>query len=317
MIRIIAITDDRRIVHLTSLDKLADYNVTWYWADFLAPSPEEVHLLGEGYFHFHPLTIEDCLYYLQRPKMDHYDDVHFLVLHAMMQETMETQEVDLFIGPNYLVSYHVHPRREIERAREKIIQKPHWETHGCLHAAYTVIDELVDEYFPTAQAIEDQIFEFETGLQEQNIQAKLVQVFEIRNKLLKLRKTVVPMRELVYRILQTQRIEDLRQYHLFFTDIYDHLLKLVEIVDSNREMTSDLRDHYMSLSTNRMNTIMKTLTVITVIFMPLTFIAGIYGMNFVNMPELTWHAGYYAVLGVMAVLAVLMYGWFKAKGWFN
>ena len=82
-------------------------------------------------------------------------------------------------------------------------------------------------------------------------------------------------------------------------------------------MTSDLRDHYMSLSTNRMNTIMKTLTVITVIFMPLTFIAGIYGMNFVNMPELTWHAGYYAVLGVMAVLAVLMYGWFKVKGWFN
>ncbi|QHW31624.1 magnesium/cobalt transporter CorA [Paenibacillus rhizovicinus] len=316
MIHILAVTSDHRVVQLSSLDELANHEITWYWADFSAPSPEEAKLLDD-YFHFHPLAIEDCLYYLQRPKMDHYDDVHFLVLHAISQETLEIQEVDLFIGPNYLVSYHQHPRREVERAWEKVLQKPRREKHGCLHAAYVIMDELVDEYFPAAQAIEDQILEFETGPLEQGTQQKLVQVFEIRNKLLKLRKTVVPMRELLYRVLNTQRIEELKHYHHFFTDIYDHLLKLSEIVDSNRDMTSDLRDHYMSLSANRMNTIMKTLTVITVIFMPLTFIAGIYGMNFVNMPELTWHNGYFGVLIVMALLAVGMYAWFKVKGWFD
>ncbi|MBM7568998.1 magnesium/cobalt transporter CorA [Paenibacillus sacheonensis] len=316
MIRILAVTDDHQVLQLSSLGELAGHKVRWYWADFSSPSSEEAKLL-DSYFHFHPLAIEDCLFYLQRPKMDHYDDVHFLVVHAMSQDTLQAQEVDLFIGPNYLVSYHLHPRHELDRAWEKVLHKPHKEAHGCLHAAYTVIDELVDEYFPAAQAIEDQILEFETGPQEQGIQQKLAQVFEIRNKLLKLRKTVVPMRELLYRVLNTQRIEDLRHFHLFFTDIYDHLLKLSEIIDSNREMTSDLRDHYMSLSGNRMNTIMKTLTVITVIFMPLTFIAGIYGMNFSYMPELTWHGGYFGVLFVMAALAVLMYAWFKVKGWFD
>jgi magnesium transporter len=316
MIRILAVTSDQRILQLDSLDDLAKHPVQWYWADFCAPDSGEAKLL-DSYFHFHPLAIEDCLFYLQRPKMDHYGDVHFLVLHALSQDPPGTQEVDLFVGPNYLVSYHMQPRRELESAWEKILNKPHWETHGCIHAAYTVMDELVDEYFPTAQAIEDQILEFETGPLEQGTQQKLVQVFEIRNKLLKLRKTVVPMRELLYRILNTQRIEEMQYYHMFFTDIYDHLLKLGEIVESNRDMTSDLRDHYMSLSANRMNTIMKTLTVITVIFMPLTFIAGIYGMNFNYMPELTWHGGYFGVLVVMGLLAFAMYALFKVKGWFD
>ncbi|SFI74990.1 magnesium transporter [Paenibacillus sp. UNC496MF] len=317
MIRILAATEDKRMVQLSSLDELKDYAVAWFWVDFMAPTQEEAQLLGEGHFRFHPLAIEDCLYYLQRPKLDHYDDVHFLVLHAMSADTLETQEVDLFLGPNYLVSYHKHPRRELLRAWEKVLHKPHWEAHGCIHAAYVVVDELVDEYFPAAQAIEDQILEFATGSNDQGTQQKLAQVFDMRNRLLKLRKTVLPMRELLYRILNTQRIENLNRYQMFFTDVYDHLLKLSEIVESNREMTSDLRDHYMSLSANRMNTIMKTLTVITVIFMPLTFIAGVYGMNFENMPELKWHSGYYGVLVIMGIVALGMFAWFKVKGWFD
>ncbi|WP_219835166.1 magnesium/cobalt transporter CorA [Paenibacillus sp. R14(2021)] len=316
MIKVLAVMNDQRIVRLSSLAEFDRSHVSWFWVDFCSPSSEESKLL-EDVFHFHPLAIEDCLFYLQRPKMDHYDDVHFLVLHAMNETTLETLEVDLFLGPNYLVSYHLKPLPELEHAWEKVSIKPRMEAHGCLHAAYVVMDELVDQYFPAVQAIEDQILEFETGPAEQGIQEKLSDVFEIRNKLLKLRKTIIPMRELLYRVINTQRIPALSHYHLFFTDIYDHLLKLTEMVDANRDMTSDLRDHYMSLSANRMNTIMKTLTVITVIFMPLTFIVGIYGMNFNNMPELTWHFGYYSVLAVMALLAASMYVWFKVKGWFD
>lgn len=306
-------------MQLSSLSELDDpkTHVQWYWVDFCEPTEEESKLLDD-YFQFHPLAIEDCMLYLQRPKMDHYEDVHFLVLHAIDERTLEATEVDLFIGKNFLVSYHHQPHQEIDQAWEKVRHKPHTEAHGNLHAAYAVMDELVDQYFPALQAIEDQLLEFETeGTNEQNFRSNLNHVFDIRNKLLKLRKTFVPMRDLLYRLLNTQRIEAFPHYHLFFTDIYDHLLKLSEMVDSNRDMTSDLRDHYMSINSNRMNEIMKTLTVITVIFMPLTFIAGIYGMNFSNMPELQWHAGYFLVLIVMAVLSVGMYAWFKGKGWFE
>ncbi|AZN39398.1 magnesium/cobalt transporter CorA [Paenibacillus albus] len=319
MMRIMLITKDHRVMQLSSFSELDDpkAHVQWYWVDFCEPTEEESKLLDD-YFHFHPLAIEDCMLYLQRPKMDHYEDVHFLVLHAIDERTLEATEVDLFIGKNFLVSYHQQPHQEVNQAWEKVRHKPHTEAHGNLHAAYAVMDELVDQYFPALQAIEDQLLEFETeGTNEQNFRSNLNHVFDIRNKLLKLRKTFVPMRDLLYRLLNTQRIEALPHYHLFFTDIYDHLLKLAEMVDSNRDMTSDLRDHYMSINSNRMNEIMKTLTVITVIFMPLTFIAGIYGMNFSNMPELQWHAGYFLVLIVMAVLSVGMYAWFKGKGWFE
>jgi magnesium transporter len=121
------------------------------------------------------------------------------------------------------------------------------------------------------------------------------QVFDIRSRLLKLRKTIVPMRDFLYRTLNSERIEGLKALHVYFADVYDHLLKLSEMIDSNREMTSDMRDSYISLSSNRMNTIMKTLTVITTIFMPLTFVAGIYEMNFAYMPELTWRWGYFLI----------------------
>ncbi|BBH22794.1 putative metal ion transporter YfjQ [Paenibacillus baekrokdamisoli] len=318
MIRTLMITKDHQVIENKTLEQLDQAaNIKWFWVDFCQPTAEESKLL-DSHFHFHPLAIEDCLMYLQRPKMDHYEaDVHFLVLHALDQKTLQTDEIDLFIGHNFIVTYHAKPHTEIDQAWKKVLLKPHFEIHGNLHAAYVVMDELVDYYFPTVQAIEDQLLDLETGSHNEVVQDKLSEVFDIRNKLHKLRKTIVPMRDLLYRILNTQRIDGLHKYMPFFTDIHDHLLKLSEIVDSNRDMTSDMRDHYMSLNSNRMNTIMKTLTVITTIFMPLTFIAGLYGMNFKNMPELNWYSGYYIVLGVMALLGVGMFMWFRKKGWFD
>jgi magnesium transporter len=180
------------------------------------------------------------------------------------------------------------------------------------------MDKLVDNYFPTLYFIEDQLNELEAqGENRPNIQKLTQQVYDIRSDLLRLRRTVLPMRDLLYRIINSEKISGFKGQHAYYTDIYDHLLKLSEMIESNREMTADLRDSYDSLRSNRMNSIMKTLTVITTIFMPLTFIAGVYGMNFVNMPELQWHSGYYIVIGVMLVLGLGMYSWFKRKGWFD
>jgi magnesium transporter len=122
---------------------------------------------------------------------------------------------------------------------------------------------------------------------------------------------------LLYRMINSDKIPGVKEQNIYYTDIYDHLLKLTEMIESNREMTADLRDSYNSLRSNRMNSIMKTLTVITTIFMPLTFIAGVYGMNFVNMPELHWAGGYYLIIGVMVTLGLGMYLWFRRKGWFD
>lgn len=125
------------------------------------------------------------------------------------------------------------------------------------------------------------------------------------------------MRDLLYRTINSERIEGVKNHLFYFTDVCDHLLKLSELIESDREITADIRDSYASFNSNRMNSIMKTLTVITTIFMPLTFVAGIYGMNFDNMPELHWQWGYFIVLGLLFSLGFGMYLWFRRKGWFD
>ena len=125
------------------------------------------------------------------------------------------------------------------------------------------------------------------------------------------------MRDLLYRTLNSDRLPGFKEHKIYFSDIHDHLLKLSDMIESSREITSDLRDSYLSINSNRMNTNMMVLTVITSIFIPLTFVAGIYGMNFEYMPELTWKYGYFMALGIMTCIGISMFLWFKRKGWFD
>ncbi|MBO9600580.1 MAG: magnesium/cobalt transporter CorA [Cohnella sp.] len=318
MLRTIAATQDARLLEDVPLERLSDPDVAWYWVDFGSPTEEEIELLS-SHFHFHPLAIEDCMHFLQRPKVDQYDDSHFFVIHGLHPETREAEEVDFFLGPKSIVTFHLNPSREIEEVRQRILH-PEGKAGSADHhfIAYRLIDSLVDNYFPSLYQIEDQLNELEDREESDwSIQELTEEVYRIRAELLRLRRTVIPMRDLLYRIINTDKIPAVTMQLAYFTDIYDHLLKLAEMIDSNREVTADLRDSYDSLRSNRMNSIMKTLTVITTIFMPLTFIAGIYGMNFVHMPELQWQWGYFGVIGVMALLGGSMFFWFKRKGWFD
>jgi magnesium transporter len=295
---------------------LKEFSGQWCWVDFDRPTAAEERLL-ETYFHFHHLAIEDCLHLLQRPKLDHYEDMHFLVLHTLDSDTLHAEELDLFLSENLLVTFHFSFIPELADAMKKWQDTPDAAAKGPFFAAYYVIDKVVDGYFPVIYRIEDELFELEGGRSKGYTKKTMDQVFEIRSELLTLRRTVFPMRDLVYRIFNSERINGLGPYRAYFTDIYDHLLKLSEMLESNRDMTADIRDSYISLNSNRSNEIMKTLTVITTIFMPLTFIAGIYGMNFQAMPELSWRYGYFTVLLGMLVIGAGMYAWFKRKGWFD
>ena len=215
------------------------------------------------------------------------------------------------------MSYHSTELNELDEAWERAkINEKNWDK-GPSYIAHQILDKIVDYFFPAIYKIEDRLNEIDNNVIKKPIHNLMDEIFEIRSDLLKLRRTINSMRDLLYRILNSERLEGFYEHKLYFSDIYDHLVKLSDMVDSNREMTSDIRDNYMSINSTRMNKNMMVLTVITTIFIPLTFIVGIYGMNFQNMPELTWKYGYFVVLLIMAIIAAEMFFWFKRKGWFD
>lgn len=314
MIRNIAVTEDMMLLRDVSLERLSGSDIKWYWVDFENPTEEEALLLST-HFHFHPLAIEDCLHLLQRPKLDYYEGYDFFVLHTLNQKTLAPEELDIFLGHNFIVSFHSLQSLEVEMVRQRIYSDKSILDKGSKFLFYQLMDKIVDEYFPNIYQIEDNLNELESTKEaEDNL---IGEVYVIRSQLLKLRRTVFPMRELLYRILNSERVIIPKEDRVYFMDIYDHLLKLSEMIESNREMTADIRDSYISINSNRMNEIMKTLTVMTSIFIPLTFIASIYGMNFEYMPELSYRWSYFVVLTVMFMVGSGMIIWLWRKGWFK
>lgn len=313
MIRSFAITNDHQLIEDMPIENLLHENIKWFWIDFEAPATEETDLL-KTHFGFHPLAIEDCLHLLQRPKLDYYDGYDFFVIHTLNKQSLLPEEVDIFVGKNFIVTFHLAPSPEITIVRQKLLARNFDYEKGALHLFYHLMDKIVDEYFPAVYKIEDELNEIELEDAKQDLMNK---VFELRSQLLKLRRTIFPMRELLYRVLNSERVIIPKEERAYFMDIYDHLLKLSEMIESNREMTNDIRDSYISLNSDRMNNIMKTLTVMSSIFIPLTFIASIYGMNFEYMPELAWKWGYFGVLGVMSLVGSTLLFVLWRMGWFK
>ncbi|MED0671205.1 magnesium/cobalt transporter CorA [Aneurinibacillus aneurinilyticus] len=316
MISTLVLTDKLELIENIPVEQLSSVNPVWYWVDFQNPTEEEGRLL-DTYFHFHPLAIEDCFHFLQRPKLDHYETYKFFVLHALNQDTLDAEEVDMFVGDHFVVSFHLTPLREIKEVWNKIQRNQDRWTEGPSYIVYSVIDKLVDYYFPAVHEIEDSLNELDSTMKERFSRRLMDEVFDIRGDLIKLRRIVTSMQDLVYRILNSERLRQFQESHVYFTDVYDHLLRLSEIVDASREITADMRDSYISMTSHRMNNIMVTLTIISSIFIPLTFIAGVYGMNFDYMPELKWKYGYFIILGIMLAVAGSLFWWFRRKGWFD
>ncbi|WP_423406752.1 magnesium/cobalt transporter CorA [Heyndrickxia sp. MSNUG] len=316
MIRSIAITQSNEIRTGISIPELISADYRWYWIDFNEPTPDEIEYLKEP-LRFHPLAIEDCIHTLQRPKLDYYDDYNFFVVQALNADSMDKEEVDLFLGTNYIITFHMEMNREIDDvwSRLELTKTPgNWDPSLVL---YHVIDKIVDNYFPLVYKIEDLLNEIDENSAGRSMEELLEDLFDTRHELLSLRHTITPMRDLVYRMINSHRLADILARKVYFNDIHDHLLRLGEKVEASRELTTDIRDSYLSMNSHETNRVMKVLTVITTIFMPLTFIAGIYGMNFENMPELNWQYGYFGALFTMSIIGLTMFLWFRKKGWFK
>ncbi|CAG9610900.1 Cobalt/magnesium transport protein CorA [Bacillus rhizoplanae] len=316
MIRICAVTKENEVLYDLSLEETKREDIVWFWLDLCKPTKEEYTYILQDYFKFHPLAIEDCLEYVQRPKVDFYEGYHFLVLHAFSEDGLEPHEIDLFVSDHFVVSFHFSHNKAIERAWNKLGERQRIK-RSTLHVTHTIIDQIVDDYFAPVYYIEDHLNAIDDNLTGDIASTVLEEVFDIRSDLSKLRRTIVPMRDLLYRILNSTRFHGVNDHEIYFKDIYDHLLKLSEMIETSRELTADIRDSYFSLNSHHMNNIMKTLTVFSTIFMPLTFIVGVYGMNFDNMPELKWEYGYYICLAIMALIGGGMMVWFYKKGWFK
>ncbi|MBX0356691.1 magnesium/cobalt transporter CorA [Halobacillus sp. Nhm2S1] len=316
MIEVMAYNRESGLHDDLSIEELSSGDWDWYWVDFNQPSEGEVTLL-EKTFEFHPLAVEDCLHGLQRPKLDYYDDHSFIVVHSINPQTLEREEINVFLGHCSIVTFHKEKNEPLEQAKRIVKGNKQHEDVDEYYVFHQILDKVVDHYFPIIYKIEDHINEIEDNTKDLSMERLLEELFDRRSELLTLRQTIHPMRDLLYRILNTRHLDGVFDRREYFADIHDHLIKVADMVASNREMTQDIRDSYLSLNSHETNRTMQILTVISVIFMPLTFIVGVYGMNFANMPELQTEYGYFVVWGVMIAVAIAMFIWFRNKGWFD
>jgi magnesium transporter len=271
-------------------------------------------------FHFHPLAIEDTLKDVNHPKVDDYDDYIFMTVHGIRfdapTDQFFTRELDIFLGPNYLVTHHEGPMRSISAARDlcaKNLQKS--MPRGADFLLHQILDQLFDHYFPNLDLIEDKIQHIQVEVFENPTATTLDQIFVLRRDIMQMRRLCMPQRELVNRISRSEFKVVSDRAAVYFRDIYDNLYRLVDASFSYQDTIQGTLDAYLSSVSNRLNETMKRLTVITATLASLTVISGIYGMNFEHMPELKWRFGYLWALGLMLAVPTSLVLWFKRKGW--
>jgi len=291
------------------------------WVDFEAATDSENQLLSD-LFQFHPLAIEDCLNISHHPKLDDYDDYLFLVLHAVnfgrkKDEELSTLDLNIFVGKNYIVTYHRKPIRSVIATRERCMRDPQVILgDGADFLMHKIVDALVDNYLPTVSQLEFEIERAEDDVFDDSSEELLNRILTLRKDAMYLKKVIGLQRNTIYKLAHTKFILIGKETRIYFSDIYDQLYKFVDQLESFRDLLTGIVDMYLSMSSVKMNQIMKTLTVVMTILMPLTLITGIYGMNFKNMPEINSPYGYFSTLGVMFGIAILMGIFMKRKKWF-
>ena len=314
MLKTMAVDKKGDILTDISLERLKDQDIAWFWVDFDTPTRSEINLLTT-FFKFHELLIEDCLTLLQRPKIEISRQQIFLVSHVLKNIDDDYETLNMFVGKNYIVTFHLSHIRYVNKIVPKILQRG--AEYSPLHVMHMLVSEIVEGYIPIISKIENRLDEIEESDFYKSGSKIMDEVFELRGDLLKLRRGLRPMREVLHRFLVSRRVEMTDNDRKYFHDIYDDLVQQTEIIEANRELASDIRENFMTYNSLKSNNIMMTLTVISTIFLPLTFIVGLYGMNFKNMPELEWQYGYFIVVAIMFGIAFGMLWIFKKKGWLD
>jgi magnesium transporter len=288
------------------------------WLDIADPDAEDAQVLREE-FGAHPLAVEDAFSDNHRPKIDIYPEHYFLIFYAAQiapeGEQIELQAINMLVGKNYLVSVHRGPIRQIDEtlARWQSPTSPIKNKVGAL--LYALLDAIVDDYLPLMDSVaertddlEDQIF---TKFSDDSIQT----IFGLKRELLSLRRMIAPQRDVINVLLRREIAIFSREETIYLQDVYDHLVRVVESIESYRDLLSSALDSFLSVQSNKLNQVVKLLTIASIILMSNALIAGIYGMNFARMPELQWQYGYPFALGLMLLVSLGLLLFFKRIKW--
>jgi magnesium transporter len=292
--------------------------VTWINVDGL----HEVEVIEKIGLHFgiHPLVLEDIVNTAQRPKAEEFEDYIYVVLKMLDIDPalghIATEQVSLILGPHFLISFQEregdvfnYVRERIRKARGRIRKS------GCDYLAYALMDAVVDHYFVILEKLGEKIEQLEEELLENPTPRMLEDIHHLKREIIVFRRQVWPLREVLNSLIKGQAALIQETTHIFLRDVYDHTIQVIDTIESFRDVLSGLSDLYLSTVSNRMNEVMKVLTIIATIFIPLTFIAGIYGMNFEYMPELKWRWSYPLLWAVLIAIFISMVIWFKRKKW--
>ena len=295
---------------------LSEQNVVW--ADVSDPTGKDFDELAEE-FNFHPLSIEDCRNAHQRPKVEEYPGYYFMVLYEAElvgpDDDLELRELNIFLGPNYLVTVHSRPIRAIETAKRLWGEWTDRSGQGAGLLAYLLIDAIVDDYLPLLDVLSDHMDDLEDNIFGDFKPESIQDIFRIKKQLLYLRRSITPLRDVFNTMLRREQPIFPRETLVYFQDVFDHIIRVADTIDNLRDMLGSTMDAYLSVSGNRMNQVMKRLTSISTILMSVTLVAGIYGMNFDFMPELKWRFGYVFALLSMVGIGLGIYFYLRKIKW--
>ncbi len=297
---------------------------TLLWVDFDGESPEVCEPILRQVFGFHLLAVDDALQESHVPKVDDWDTYLYVVLHAVTldqagQIELDTLELDIFVGANHLVTHRTQPMAAVERLWAACQRDERPLKKGSTYLLYALADELVADYMPVVEGFNEAIDRIEAQVFSASAPSVLEQIFALKRALLHLRRIIAPQREVLNKLARGDYAVIDAQDRMFFRDVYDHLVRLYDIGESLRDLVGGALDTYLSVVNNRMNDVMKTLTLITTLFMPISFLAGFFGMNFfqATIPLGAWTGR--VAFGLMMVAMILvplgMFLWMRRRAW--
>jgi magnesium transporter len=292
--------------------------ITWINIDGL----QKISIIEKigNHFNLHPLVLEDIANTGQRPKMEDYTDYLFVVLKMLQYSEEDTEikgeQVSLILGSNWVLSFQETEGDVFDLIRERIrTDKGSIRKMGADYLLYVLMDAIVDNYFAVLEKVGEKIEEIEDETVSNPSPETLQTIHDLKRQMITLRKSVWPLREVISRLERWESKLINESTDIFLRDLYDHTIQVIDAVETFRDMLSGMLDIYMSSVSNRMNEVMKVLTIIATIFLPLTLVAGIYGMNFRLMPELQWEMGYPFALLIMLAVGITMLIYFKRRNW--
>ena len=331
MIRSLAFTTQGRL-HTTNIEMflmptlLADTNL-FLWVDLENPTPEETKYVLEDVFHFHPLSIEDCVAVTPSPKLEEYNPKEgdrftpylFMVIHAVDYSRKDgvfaTSELDFFLGKNFLVTYHQVPLRSVQYTEDRCVKGTVHIARAPDRVAHTLLDSIVENYKPALEELSLEISALEDMVLERPTKATLNKITQTKKEVLHLRQIIGPQREVLARFAKGEF--KLIRPHLvpYYRNVYDALFHISELAQNYMDSLTGILQVYLNLSSNQTGEVVKLLTIITVITTPLMIVGTWYGMNFEGMPELKASYGYELAIGLTIVSTALTVWWFKKKKW--